>query len=197
VLHNSGQGFVQVPFPASAIKCTRDIFLTGISPVPRTETVYATGNCGNGSERGFVARYRNGTWKELDTFVPDRSKLNDIHVRRWNDIYAVGSEETDLGPRSLVMRFDGTRWTRAALPDTGLSLVNSVFARSASDVWAVGAGPSAQPPFAGPLALHYDGTTWRSQPPGGFGNLLGVTVSSSGRVYAAGTNTSGALLLTR
>jgi hypothetical protein len=51
----------------------------------------------------------------------------------------------------------------------------------------VGARPSPRPPFAGPVALHYAGNAWTELDPGGFGNLLGVTVLPTGRVVGVGT----------
>jgi hypothetical protein len=67
-----------------------------------------------------------------------------------NEIFAVGSD-------GWIMHFDGTAWTSKF---SGVDVyLNWVWARSASDVWAVGAAPSSTAP---PTALRFDGVTWSS-----------------------------------
>ena len=72
----------------------------------------------------------------------------------WKTNSAGGAEE-----HPLAMRYNGDHWWRVAFPasitNTKTSL-SSVVAISPTDVWAVGSPDT----FAGPLVVHWDGSTW-------------------------------------
>ncbi|MFJ7073667.1 hypothetical protein [Streptomyces sp. NPDC098781] len=60
-----------------------------------------------------------------------------------------------------VQSWDGTRWVRHELPDTGNGELNGIVALAEDDVWAVGTSYSADAASdQEPLALHFDGDTW-------------------------------------
>src|ERR1017187_11034417 len=73
-----------------------------------------------------------------------------------------------LGPSAAAVVILGgtasaaTGWTVVSVPQTGVSTVlNGAFARTGTDVWAVGRqyGPPGQP-APPPVAYHWDGSVW-------------------------------------
>ncbi|NGM15962.1 hypothetical protein ENC19_26675 [Verrucosispora sp. CWR15] len=84
--------------------------------------------------------------------------------------WAVGSEAyspdqpNDTGT-PLVLRWDGTNWTRAAVPAISWhGRLDLVAADSPSNVWAVGSTAAATPEEQVTHVLHYDGSAWREVP---------------------------------
>ncbi|MEV4248751.1 hypothetical protein AB0J63_35715 [Streptosporangium canum] len=80
------------------------------------------------------------------------------------------------------------------LPETGAGTLRSIWQNGPSDVWAVGefaefgthCGGGAA---ARPLALHWDGVSWKqAELPGGQGSLHSVTAFGSDDVWAVGTS---------
>jgi len=87
------------------------------------------------------------------------------------DIYTLGA---DCPGDGFVLYWDGVKW-RHVLTPPGIGTLASVFAASANDVWAVGAGPTA---------IHWDGTSWVSVSAAvtalGVTNLLSVFILPGG-----------------
>lgn len=116
--------------------------------------------------------------------------LSDVAAVSATDAWAVGSTiDTGVGPsRTLVLHWDGSRWSQIESPNPGISSgLSGVTAVSATDVWAVGQYDSE----AG-LLLHWDGTSWSQfdapAPPTSLGtSLSGVAATSSSDVWAVGT----------
>ena len=188
-VHWDGTAWTQAPFPADPVPgCTSAEYLTGISDVPNSAAVFAVGYCDSGFGQGFIARLdARRRWRIMSAPLPASSVLTSVYARRANDVWAVGRERISAAEQvNLVMHFDGVVWSRVTVPSTGFTGMNGVFASSATDVWAVGVGDSPQPPFAGPTALHLDGTQWTEVPPGDFGVFFGVT-GTAGKVYAVGS----------
>jgi hypothetical protein len=75
------------------------------------------------------------------------------------DLWAVGYESWNCGESvcygGVVEHWNGSAWTYAS---TGADVLSGVDAVSATNVYAVGAGPT------GPAILHYDGTSWLEIP---------------------------------
>jgi hypothetical protein len=84
----------------------------------------------------------SGAWRVLPTDAT--VTFRDLDGRAWEDLWAVG----DSG---VVRRFDGTRWTRVAVPVEAVTL-RGVHARRGREVWIVGDGGTV---------AHFDGITWR------------------------------------
>jgi hypothetical protein len=118
------------------------------------------------------------------------------------DVWAVGSrfDVPQTFGRSLVEHWDGTSWQRVPSPnvepqgsgggiDTSLQ---AVAATGPDDAWAVGsyeqAGIGDGPPSTTPLAMHWDGETWRivPVPDARRGSLMAVAAVSSDDVWAVG-----------
>lgn len=87
----------------------------------------------------------------------------------------------------MIQHWNGTSWEPVPLPDVAESWnLQSVTARAADDVWAVGfAGSTGQP-----VALHYDGEGWEQVrvPPygGGKADLTDVVVKGKKEVWLVG-----------
>src|SRR5262249_32262605 len=97
--------------------------------------------------------------------------------------------------KPLVLRYDTTRpspsWVSVSgassvpSPGTVETVLTGVDVRTASDVWAVGYYDSGS--VKRPLALHWDGSSWRNSPIPGAGLLRRVEAITPGNVWAAGT----------
>ena len=186
-LHWDGHSWSPVAFrPAGLPACNTHITLTGVSVLRNEPTAFASGYCESSGGKGFLARYGNGAWRVIAAPVPATSELHGVRARAWNDVWAVGNETTAAGVVSLVLHFDGVQWTKVTVPTRVDDSLDAVYARSATDVWAVGTGASVQPPFAAPIALHYDGTKWTALNPGGFGSFAGVVENGVGHAFAFG-----------
>jgi hypothetical protein len=65
--------------------------------------------------------------------------LNDVVATSAGNAWAVGNVASGLGDKTLILRWNGTRWERVASPDPGSGNdLNGVAASSATSVWAVG-----------------------------------------------------------
>lgn len=96
--------------------------------------------------------------------------------------WAVGSTSSS---KPLILRWNGTAWTRTSSPAlAGSGSLSAVAATSARDAWAVGATSSGKP-----LILRWNGRAWRRlAPPRAVGraSLRGVGATSAGNVWAVG-----------
>ena len=87
-----------------------------------------------------------------DVFAP----LNGLSAWSPSSAWAVGSRITSIQNDTLVLHWNGTRWTRVASPDPGGqggSSLNAVSSFSRSGAWAVGSG-------GGVLILRWNGARW-------------------------------------
>jgi hypothetical protein len=107
----------------------------------------------------------------------------DVTVVSSTVAWAVGQEIIECGESVCfsgeIQHWNGSRWTYVT---NFLSIGYGVDAVSATDIWAVGPGPSI---------LHYDGQTWSPVPSGvRTAELWGVEASGPDDIWAAG-NTVG------
>ena len=80
--------------------------------------------------------------------------LSGVAVTSAGNAWAVGSYTSGpAGSKTLILRWNGTKWTQVASPNPGTSnQLNAVRAWSASNAWAVGSFSSGGPSQA--LAIH-------------------------------------------
>src|SRR5215467_11628819 len=105
-----------------------------------------------------------------------------------------GCHTTSEADQMLILRWDGTSWSRAAAPVLGSSaLLDAVSAGADGTAWAVGSSctPGCLAPRAASraLILRWDGTAWSqaaSPSPAGKAILTGVSAGPAGGVWAAG-----------
>ncbi|MER6916128.1 hypothetical protein ABT354_31030 [Streptomyces sp. NPDC000594] len=131
------------------------------------KNAWATGwtQTGNGVEAQF--QHWNGKrWKPVD--LPDLGagpdggfELRGVSAQNGKNVVAVGGLSTGGQTKPLVLRFDGTRWTKAALPSLGRVQARLLAVTTGADgaIWAVGETRSRTGGEAG-LVLRYDGKKW-------------------------------------
>jgi hypothetical protein len=110
-------------------------------------------------------------------------RLTGVAATSATNAWAVGSTGSDLSPKPLLARWNGTNWKQA--PSSGLPSgeLSAVTATSASNAWAVGSTTSGQT-----LILHWNGTSWKQLPSAGaVGSLTGVGASSATNAWAVGS----------
>jgi hypothetical protein len=96
-----------------------------------------------------------------------------------SDVWAVGLE-----PGALIMHWDGSSWTRSL--HGGSTYFRGVYARTASDAWAVGG--SGWFDQSDTVAEHWDGSSWTqvTTPTPGSGVLNGVVATSASNAWTVG-----------
>lgn len=161
--HWDGRSWNVVPSP-TVVNGTGSGFtvLSGIAAVSAND-VWAVGFSIEGQNKQFtLIEHWNGTaWSIVSNPAPTNSSLYSIAVVSANDIWAVGSLSTNSVGEPLVEHWNGSSWSIAASPATsteGISL-NAVAARSADDIWVVGATEGSQ---SLTLIEHWDGHFWKT-----------------------------------
>lgn len=95
--------------------------------------------------------------------------------------WAVGYSDGGPGAtqKTLLLHWNGTRWTRVTRPAPVPGELFAVAAASASSVWAVGSVPTSNARGT-VLVLHWNGTAWHRVPvPAVAGGLTAVTAAGS------------------
>lgn len=111
----------------------------------------------DGNYQTAVRRYAGGKWTALPSAgLQHIVYLDDVEQVSAKDIWAAG-----IGG---VARYDGKAWQEVKLPidmQAGRQFeVAQLVVRGADDIWAVGEKPSEEF-WRQPLALHFDGKTWK------------------------------------
>jgi hypothetical protein len=115
-------------------------------------------------------------------------QLNGVTATSASDAWAVGdywSGKTGTAPVTLILHWNGTRWSRVASPSpvSGDEL-SGVSATSSANAWAVGGSAGV------PLILHWNGTRWSqvASPTAGTWptTLVAVSATSASNAWAVG-----------
>jgi hypothetical protein len=93
------------------------------------------------------------------------------------EVWAVGGSPLGNGDNDVILRFDGTTWSRVPPPELLGVAYFKVWGSARDDVWIVGQDG---------LALHYDGSVWKRVTTPVRATLLTVTGRSSTDVWAVG-----------
>lgn len=151
-------------------------------------------------------------WRIVPNMAP--GPLNGVVALSANEAWAVGNTSTKGRPggspartgRTLVERWDGTRWAQVPSPNAGPgeNVLYAVDAISSDDIWAVGnwhqsstaqVGSVAQIGMsAKPLLMHWNGDAWRIMPgpdAAEFSTLYDVEVVDASDVWAVGYEVTG------
>lgn len=94
--------------------------------------------------------------------------------------------------RTLILRWDGTRWAPVASPSPGLNAgLNDVTAGPGASAWAVGtsclSACTSRSAASRPLILHWDGTRWLETASGdASAALYGIAANADGTAWAVG-----------
>jgi hypothetical protein len=140
----------------------------------------------------LIEHWDGAAWTQVTVSPPGTfSELSSVYATSANDVWAVG-EATPAGgpPGPLVEHWNGSAWVQESTPGTGSSSgqLNSVFATSPADAWAVGYTTTASGAHAS-LAEHWNGASWSIVTVPGSGaasELESVTATSPGDAWAVG-----------
>jgi hypothetical protein len=170
--------------------------------------VWSVGTTGTDSLATLSEHFDGSSWTAVAT--PNTSRLNnsliDVAAVAPDDIWAVGSSSTSMGPDArqftLAEHWDGSAWsivhTPNPQPDFGAgnpvnSVLTGVAAFGPDDVWAVGESSDVNSLGSRPLVEHWDGTRWtavRVPHPGQFGRLRSISGVSADDIWAVGDRES-------
>src|SRR5262245_10515458 len=139
---------------------------------------------------GREAEQRASTPCDVATFVApagiEVGALYGVDAATESDVWAVGTDNAsgEGSGRSLVLHWDGKRWSRVASPspDHELTALWDVVAVSVADAWAVGVSGN------GGLIEHWNGDAWtdtRLDLPAGF--LTSVDAVTEDDIWAVGS----------
>lgn len=157
-----------------------------------SDDVWAVGHRGLESPdyRPLIKHWDGTAWTTVRSPKVEMGYLTAIGGAGPDDLWAAG---TLIGTYETILEhWDGTRWRRVEHPSPQSDYVTlgGLAAGSPDDVWVVGTYLDDQARYA-PLALHWDGTSWRQRDPvtvGSLGTSLNdVAVTASGAVWAVGS----------
>jgi hypothetical protein len=202
------QPTMTVPATATHVSSTPSKTSTNGAQTPtRTSTPQTTGTASTSvpastTRTATPSPTCSGTWVRVNSPSPNeiRSYLYDVEVIAPNNIWAVGSYNTNFGlDDTLILHWDGTAWAQVTGPNVLYSGLFSVSAIAPNDIWAVGYyNPDEFHPYQ-PLAIHWDGTSWSQVPtpgnPAFETTLQGVDAVSTNDVWAVGENEDGQLIM--
>jgi len=168
--------------------------LAGVASVSPTN-VWAVGggNTGTGVTPPLVEHYDGTAWSVVPTSLTTAGWLNSVTAVSASNVWAVGH----ASGAGLVMHYDGTNWTQAAVPapagSSGWELT-AVTATSASDVWAVGDATIGSVQHA--IVEHFNGTSWSvtvapDAAGSAYNEFFGVAAVTPTNVSAVGSSSPG------
>jgi hypothetical protein len=163
--------------------------LNGVSADSASDAWAVGDGTGAGASVVNVALHWNGTkWVKVPVPSPGMASpvdsLAGVSAAAPNDVWAVGFYRIANGNFiALVLHWNGTAWTRLAVPHPAQADLLGVKALSPSDVWAVGDSLPSQKI----LVLHWNGTSWSQVAvPGLSGTLFSVNALSPSDAWAVG-----------
>jgi hypothetical protein len=165
-----------------------------VTSVPVTETLHAVSAAAPddvwaGGYRTFV-HWDGAAWSQMPFPPSINGYVLALDARAPNDVWAVGHEYTGSIPFqiTLVLHWDGVEWTRIPSPNPfgRMNSLAAVDVVAANEVWVVGNGLSGGP-FAGHIAMRWDGSQWSDYSSNtNICGLNGVEADSSTVVWAVG-----------
>lgn len=152
-------------------------------------------------QQTLALRWNGSTWAQAPTPTPGVSGcLTSVTAVSPSNAWAVGWTEASLtGPQqTLVLHWDGSRWTQVASPaaaTAGSSELDGVSAISGTDAWAAGYATGTQGDTT--LVLHWNGKSWATvaSPSQGASVLTSISAVSPGNALAVGYGANGTLAL--
>jgi hypothetical protein len=167
-----GSSWSAVPTPAAVGGGRRE--LDAVSMLSRDD-VWAVG----GQPSGALMEHWNGTrWGVVTSHgtVP----LTSVQAVSASNVWAVGGD--------VVEHYNGTKWATVPAPVTSTTTLSQVTRiPGTAHLWAVGTNTAT----GKPIAIYYNGTSWRAHNPPGAGALDGVAALSAGDLWASGTTLTG------
>ncbi len=122
--------------------------------------VWAVGDSHNSAQTKSTPlsmTWNGAIWRKVAVTAPANSELDAVAFVPGGTAWAGGTSSD--GKRTLILRWTGTAWSKAASPNPfATSSVNAVAATSPRDAWAVGAGTGSG--LSRTFVLHWNGGTW-------------------------------------
>jgi hypothetical protein len=183
IVHWDGKSWSVVHNPAE----NQHAALYSVVPIGVTY-VWAVGTAYPSGPQPLIEHFNGHQWV-IDKFYipPNWAVLQAVTGTSLNNIWAGGYGGGGSG--ALIERWDRTTWSWNQSPTNVGNYIDSMSARSSTDVWAV------DPPNEGGLFVErWDGTAWKSvpYPRGGTAVLQQVdATASTGYTWVVGTQGSG------
>jgi hypothetical protein len=193
--------WTEVPSPSPSTESNR---LRGVSAVA-ADDVWSVGHSlgGGGLQRPLSQHWDGVSWKTVavESGEDRHGTLTAVAGASPTDLWAVGSTATSVfdpdsradpaDPRPLILRGDGTRWTKWPIAGPGHLAAVDMF--GSSEGWAVGSHVPAGTSVPRGLILRWTGRAWAQVPAPDLGPLwlTGVSVRSADDVWAVGYRGTG------
>lgn len=173
--------------------------LDGVAVVSSTDMwavgVQIVGSSVSAVGQTLIERFNGSMWSAVPSpnTSPYSNVLHGVAAVSADDVWAVGNANVSspYSASTLIEHWNGSTWSIVPSPNAnGNNILNAVFARSSSDIWAVGKtfDPST---IYQTLIEHWNGTAWSIVPSpnqGKFDNVLnGVYASSGSDAWAVGS----------
>ena len=192
-IRSTGGAFIEVPeTPAPTPICATVASASGVA----TNDIWAVGSIN--SARDVHIRHYNGSQWSVSTpaFLQPppagarrlrTTGLNAVTAVAGNDVWAAGrAEYSDSVRRAIIEHWNGSAWSLVSGPTTSGSVINGLYAQSATNVWAVGANGAG-----GTLATRWNGSAWTTvATPNAntLNKLAAVSGTSPSDVWAVGSS---------
>ncbi|HET7013351.1 MAG TPA: hypothetical protein VFI65_05555 [Streptosporangiaceae bacterium] len=204
ILGWNGKNWTQVPSPNPGGP-THDSRLTSVAVVSARDA-WAAGYYQTAQvfRRTLILHWNGKNWTRVPSPDPggpsNGNLLFGVAATSASDAWAVGYDTSRSGATTLVLHWNGKRWSRMQSPDkaTGanprIDQLQGVTATSADNAWAVGYYQLSGAGFY-TLILHWNGKFWHAQsspnPAGDNDFLLNVAASSASSAWAVGGSSNG------
>jgi hypothetical protein len=149
------------------------------------------------NNRTLILHWDGTAWSRVKSPSPSSSNNlpSGVSADSATDAWVVGNYVSNTTGyfRTLILRWDGTAWSRIKSPNPSSShnILNGVSAASATDAWAVGIYVNTTTVLDRALILHWNGTVWSRikspNPEAGHKMLSGVSADSANDAWAVGS----------
>jgi hypothetical protein len=154
--------------------------LGAVSVVPGTSQAWAVGSHGNGIIGGsWVLRLRAGKWSVVAAAKTAAGVFSGVAAASDRDIWLTGFVQGRTSAATpLLEHSTGGSFASVRLPVSGDGELVGISASSKNNAWAVGflGNPEVANPRLTPLALHWNGRSWKKVPV--LGGRVGYSVSA-------------------
>jgi len=165
ILHWNGSKWSRVTSPNPSTTHDDLRSTSGVSPTNGWAVGEYVGNSSHVPET-LVLHWNGSSWSHVSSPSPSSVKygsvLASVRAVSSTNAWAVGQYEDNTTGRtdSLVLRWNGTKWTSATVPEPGTTdVLLGVTATSATNAWAVGYYVDASSNSL-TYVLHWNGTSW-------------------------------------
>jgi len=184
ILRWNGTAWTRVPSPTPAGGAT----LYSVA-VTSARSAWAVGWAYRGG-RTLILRWNGTAWTRVPSPTPQTphgaALLTGVAATSASSAWAVGRVFSGTTLKTLILRWNGTAWTRVPSPDpTGGGALSDVATTSAGSAWAVGWAKRGRKT----LILRWNGTAWTRVPsptPHGGALLADVAATSASSAWAVG-----------